>query len=432
MGIFSRWIAAATFAAVAVLTPVGAMAESYSYDSLGRLVTVVTDDGRTISYAYDAAGNRTQVSLTAPAAPTVGNVSLSVPYNSAGVATLTPSGSYTTLAVAAAPGHGTASISGTTATYTPTSGYSGADSFTYTATGAGGTSAPGTVTVSVGAPAAPTVGNVSLTVAYNTAGTVSLAPSGSYTSLAVSTLPGHGTASISGTTATYTPTTGYFGADTFNYTASGPGGTSSPATVSVTVSTPPAPTVAARSLTVAYNTAGSVALSPSGVYTSLAVAGAPAHGTASVSGTTATYTPTTGYSGADSFTYTATGPGGTSAPAAVSVTVSPPASPLNVGLSAVFVSVNTATTATSGTTPGVTATASGGSGTGYVYLWQYVSGNTIIAATNPNGASTAWSRSLPGLSILYEAIWRCKVTDSAGTVVYSANVTVDLTRGPSP
>lgn len=36
--------------------------------------------------------------------------------------------------------------------YTPTAGYSGADSFTYTATNASGTSAPATVSITVGAP----------------------------------------------------------------------------------------------------------------------------------------------------------------------------------------------------------------------------------------------------------------------------------------
>ncbi|WP_200918398.1 Ig-like domain-containing protein [Jeongeupia sp. HS-3] len=42
-------------------------------------------------------------------------------------------------------GAGTATASGTTITYTPAAGYTGADSFTYRATNAGGTSAPATV-----------------------------------------------------------------------------------------------------------------------------------------------------------------------------------------------------------------------------------------------------------------------------------------------
>jgi hypothetical protein len=139
--------------------------------------------------------------------------------------------------------------------------------------------------------------------------------------LAVASGPAHGSASISGTTAIYTPTASYYGADSFTYNATGPGGTSASATVSLSVGTPPAPTVSPVSASTAYNTAVGVGLSPSGAYSSLAVASGPAHGSASISGTTATYTPTAGYYGADSFTYTATGPGGTSAPASVSITV---------------------------------------------------------------------------------------------------------------
>jgi YD repeat-containing protein len=40
-----------------------ASAETYSYDAQGRVVQVVTDDGHTITYAYDAAGNRVTVSV---------------------------------------------------------------------------------------------------------------------------------------------------------------------------------------------------------------------------------------------------------------------------------------------------------------------------------------------------------------------------------
>lgn len=42
---------------------------SYSYDALGRLATVVYNNGTattTISYSYDAAGNRTSVATTSP------------------------------------------------------------------------------------------------------------------------------------------------------------------------------------------------------------------------------------------------------------------------------------------------------------------------------------------------------------------------------
>ena len=263
------------------------------------------------------------VSVANPATPVASNASISTGYNTAGSTSLSISGVYSSTALAAGASHGTASISGTTASYTPNAGYYGADSFTYTATGPGGTSSPATVSVTVATPAAPTAGNASLSSSYNGSGSAALSPSGVYTSLAVASNPSHGSASISGTTATYTPTSGYYGSDSFTYTATGPGGTSSAATVAVSVATPAAPTAGNDSLTVNYNTAGSVGLSPSGVYTSLAVASGPSHGSASISGTTATYTPTSGYSGSDSFTYTVSGPGGTSSPATVSVTVQP-------------------------------------------------------------------------------------------------------------
>src|SRR3546814_3335937 len=65
-----------------------------------------------------------------------------------------------------------------------------------------------------------------------------------------------------------------------------------------------------------------------GIHTSIAIASGPAHGTASIAGDVVTYTPASGYYGADSFTYTATGPGGTAAAATVSLTVSTPSTPV--------------------------------------------------------------------------------------------------------
>ena len=66
-----------------------------------------------------------------------------------------------------------------------------------------------------------------------------------------------------------------------------------------------------------------VTANDTGIITSVAVASAPAHGTAAISGLNVIYTPAAGYSGSDTFTYTAIGPGGTSAPATVSITVNP-------------------------------------------------------------------------------------------------------------
>jgi len=87
---------------------------------------------------------------------------------------------------------------------------------------------------------APVPAPSSLTVSYNAAATnVPLSLSGGApTSLAIATAPSNGTAIVSGTTITYQPNAGYAGSDSFTYSATNSGGTSAPATVSVTVQDP--------------------------------------------------------------------------------------------------------------------------------------------------------------------------------------------------
>ncbi|WP_313535284.1 Ig-like domain-containing protein [Sphingomonas sp.] len=289
------------------------------------------------------------LTVAAPAAPTVtGRSGVAVANGSTGTAidlSSSISGVHSSIAVATAPAHGTTSVAGDVVTYTPAAGYYGADSFTYTATGPGGTSAPATVTLTVAAPAAPTVtGRSGVAVANGSTGTaidLSSSITGVHSSIAVATAPAHGTTSVAGDVVTYTPAAGYYGADSFTYTATGPGGTSAPATVTLTVAAPPAPVAADRSgVAVPYGSAGTaidLSSAITGAHGSIAVATAPAHGTTSVSGNVVTYTPATGYYGADSFTYTATGPGGTSAPATVGLVIATPAAPTVVDRSGVEV-----------------------------------------------------------------------------------------------
>ena len=198
----------------------------------------------TDSHASHFTGARGYTLAVNPATPTAGAVSLTVAYNSG--ATAVPlvfgGGAATSVAVASAPSHGAAVAAGTAITYTPAAGYWGADSFAYTATNAGGTSAPAIVTVSV-TPPLPVAGAVSVTVAVNSsANPIALSiTGGAPTSVAVASAPSHGAASVSGTGIFYTPATGYLGADSFAYTATNAGGTSAPATVNIVVQARPDP-----------------------------------------------------------------------------------------------------------------------------------------------------------------------------------------------
>jgi len=309
------------------------------------------------------------VTVGSPTAPTASAKSAMTSYDT--VVNIDLSGSITGVGITAvtigtAPTHGTVSVSGKTVTYTPLSTfYGGTDTFTYTATNLAGTSAPATVTVTVGAPAAPTASAKSATTPYDTAAVIDL--SGSITgvdikAVTIGTAPTHGTVSVSGETVTYTPSsTFYGGTDTFTYTATNPGGTSAPATVTVTVGAPTAPTAAAKSVTTAYDTAAAIDLSGSitGVdITAVTIGTVPVHGTVSVSGKTVTYTPSSSfYGGTDTFTYTATNAGGTSAPATVTVTVGAPAAPTASAKSATTAYDTAAVIDLSGSITGVDITA---------------------------------------------------------------------------
>lgn len=66
--------------------------------------------------------------------------------------------------------------------------------------------------------------------------------------------------------------------------------------------------------------------------------------------------------------------------------------------------------------PPVVVTASGGTGTGYTYSWQYVSGDTQIAVINGSSNTTGWTRTMPNQTVTFTASWKCVVTDSGGNI----------------
>ena len=169
-----------------------------------------------------------------------------------------PDGSSLTVASASVSAHGASVVNANgTITYTPANGYLGADSFTYTSIytytytitdGAGGT-ATATASITVGN-RNPVAANDTANTVLNTAVIVSVLtndidPDAQFISVSSVSLPTHGTAVINANgTVTYTPTTGYLGADTFIYTiGDGAGGTAA-ATVNVAVTAPSAAIVA--------------------------------------------------------------------------------------------------------------------------------------------------------------------------------------------
>jgi hypothetical protein len=337
-------------------------------------------DSFTFTASNGATSNAATVSITvsAPAAPTVTAQNVTVPYGTPQAVTLSATGSGTiTYAVATQPAHGTLSGTAPNLTYTPAASYYGADSFTFTATNPGG-STTGTVNLTV-APPAPTAQSISAIVANGTATPITLLATGGGTiTYSVVSAPAHGTYTLSGAVVTYTPTAGYTGADSFTYTASN-GSVSNVATVSITVN-PAVPVATAGSATASFNSPVTVTLKAAGTGTlTYAIATQPAHGTVVLAGNLATYTPTNGFAGTDSFTFTASNAGGTSAPATVGVTVAP-------GLVLTAASGGTTITVKQGSTATYTLQLSGPTGDNDPVSFTCV-GAAIKCTVTPNPAT---------------------------------------------
>ncbi|HEY4941942.1 MAG TPA: Ig-like domain-containing protein [Rhizomicrobium sp.] len=315
-------------------------ATTYTYDQLGRLVRVDYAAGNYVVYHYDSAGNRTAVGSAATnSAPTARADSITV---SPGTAyTFDPrlndsDPDYDPLIISDKINgtHGSVTNGTTSVTYTPNTGYSGSDSFTYTISD-GVTAHTATATVSVtvvnGAPTAVA------DIISATAGTPytfdprsnDTDPEGDALTISAKTDGVHGTVSInSGTSLTYSSASGYAGSDSFTYTVYDGHSNSPPATVTVTV-------VAGNQPPIAVN--DSIAVT-SGPYTfdprsndsdpegdTLTISGKTdgSHGTVAInSGTSLTYSPASGYAGSDSFTYTISDGHSNMAMATVSAAVS--------------------------------------------------------------------------------------------------------------
>jgi hypothetical protein len=186
-------------------------------------------------------------------APAASDVSVATDQDTAAGVTLAATdadGDALSYAVGAGPAHGTLSGTGSSRTYTPAAGYSGVDSFTYSASDGKAVSNAATVAITVRrVNHAPTASAGSIATDQNTAAAVTLIasdPDGDALTYTIVVSPTHGTLSGTGSSRSYTPAAGYSGPDSFTFKASDGTVDSNTATVSITVraslTPPPTPT----------------------------------------------------------------------------------------------------------------------------------------------------------------------------------------------
>ncbi|MEI6607473.1 MAG: Ig-like domain-containing protein, partial [Verrucomicrobiota bacterium] len=220
-------------------------------------------------------------------------------------------GSALTYTVVAQPAHGTLSGTEPNVTYTPTASYNGADSFTFKVNDGSLDSTVATVTITVTAGnSAPVATAQSVTTAEDTAKAITLAGTDvdlDALTYAIVSTPAHGTLSGTAPNVTYTPTANYNGPDSFTFKVNDGSLDSAVATVTITVTAVnDAPVAIAQSVTTAQDTAKAITLAGTDVdlnALTYAIVSSPAHGTLSGTAPNVTYTPTTSYNGADSFTF---------------------------------------------------------------------------------------------------------------------------------
>ncbi len=174
----------------------------------------------------------------------------------------------------------------------------------------------------------PVAANQSVTTTEDTAKQIVLSASdadGQTLTYSVVSQPAHGALSGTPPQLTYTPTHGYYGADSFTFKANDGQVDSNVATVSITIThVNHAPTANAQTISLNQDTSQSVTLTgsdPDNDTLTFRVTTSPAHGTLSGTPPNLTYTPAANFYGTDSFAFVANDGTVDSAPATVSITV---------------------------------------------------------------------------------------------------------------
>ncbi|TKC09318.1 Ig-like domain-containing protein [Pedobacter frigoris] len=211
-----------------------------------------------------------------------------------------------------------------TVTYTPNPGFSGKDTFTYKLRNNGVDSDPIQVTVNVKPVGTPDNGSTLTNIPVTTpVKDNDLSKNG--TVILINNSPSNGSVAINGESIVYTPNAGYSGKDAYSYILrTADGLDSDPILVSLNVR----PVGSADNVVTPFNRPVTIVvknndLSKTG--TTVVPVANPLHGTYTVdAGNNVVYTPVTGYSGSDTFTYLLrTADGLSSDPITVNVTISP-------------------------------------------------------------------------------------------------------------
>ncbi len=238
-------------------------------------------------------------------------------------------GSPLTFRITASPVNGTLSGSAPNLTYTPNSGFSGTDQFSFVANDGVLDSQPATISIAVAVGNQPPVASAaSLTVDEDQSLALTLQasdPENGALTYRITVNPVNGTLSGTPPTLVYQPNANFNGNDRFSFVASDGALDSQPAQVSIVVNAVNDPPVAdSFSLAVAAGRAAPLTLTGSdveGSALSYAVTVQPVHGTLSGTPPALTYTPASAYTGADSLQFTVNDGALTSLPATVSLNV---------------------------------------------------------------------------------------------------------------
>ena len=240
-----------------------------------------------------------------------------------------PDGDPITYHIASNPSHGSLSGNPPNLSYTPDSNFNGSDSFTFVVNDGDLNSDPALVSITINpVNDPPTANDQSVSTPENIPVEITLTgsdPDGDPLTAHITTDPAHGT--LTGTTpeVTYTPDTGYYGADSFQFVMNDGTVNSVPATVSITIAHVNSPPAADdQSVTTDVDTPISIVLSgsdPDGDPLTFHLTSSPDHGSLSGTPPNLLYTPDTGFSGTDNFNFVVNDGFTNSSPALVTILV---------------------------------------------------------------------------------------------------------------